>query len=85
MIEIVLVGMSRVLQLQLSVCEVEQVVEKGSMLWVMLLQADSMLQAALQVKVGKVQEDLPWHCFLTEKNGDGELQLFKVWADKTPT
>ena len=78
-------GMSRLLVLQLSVCEVEQLLEKGSMLWVMSLQADSMLQAALQVKVGKVQEDLPWHCFLTEKNGVGELQLFKVWADKTPT
>ena len=84
-IEIVLVGLSRLLVLQLSVCEVEQLLEKGSMLWVMSLQADSMLQAALQVKVGKVQEDLPWHCFLTEKNGDGELQLFKVCADKTPT
>ena len=44
-----------------------------------------MLQAVLQVKVGKVQEDLPWHCFLTQENGDGELQLFKVCADKTPT
>ena len=74
-IEIALVGMSRVLELQLSVCEVEQVLEKGSMLWEM----------SLQVKVGKVQEDLPWHCFLTQKIGDGELQLFKVWADKTPT
>ena len=79
MIEIVLVGMSRVLELQLSVCEVEHGLEMGSMLWEMLL------QAVLQVKVGKVQEDLPWHCFLTQKNGDGELQLFKVWADKTPT
>ena len=75
MIEIVLVGMSRVLVLQWSVCEVEQVLEKGSML----------LEMSLQVKVGKVQEDLPWHCFLTQKIGDGELQLFKVWADKTPT
>ena len=84
-IEIVLVGLSRLLVLQLSVCEVEQLLEKGSMLWVMSLQADSMLQAALQVKVGKVQEDLPWHCFLTQENGDGELQLFKVCADKTPT
>ena len=36
-IEIALVGMSRALVLQLSVCEVEQVLEKGSMLWVMLL------------------------------------------------
>ena len=84
-IEIVLVGMSRVLELQLSVCEVEQVLEKGSMLWEMSLREDSMLQAVLQVKVGKVQEDLPWHCFLTQENGEGELQLFKVWADKTPT
>ena len=84
-IEIALVGLSRLLVLQLSVCEVEQLLEKGSMLWVMSLQADSMLQAALQVKVGKVQEDLPWHCFLTQKNRDGELQLSKVWADKTPT
>ena len=84
-IEIVLLGMwgYGVLGLQLSVCEVEQLLEKGSMLWEMLLQ--EVLQAALQVKVGKVQEDLPWHCFLTEKNGDGELQLFKVCADKTPT
>ena len=82
-IEIALVGLSRVLGLQWSVCEVEQLLEKGSMLWEMLLQ--EVLQAALQVKVGKVQEDLPWHCFLTEKNGVGELQLFKVWADKTPT
>ena len=82
-IEIVLVGMSRLLVLQLSVCEVELVLEKGSMLWEMLLQ--EVLQAALQVKVGKVQEDLPWHCFLTQKNRDGELQLSKVWADKTPT
>ena len=82
-IEIALVGMSMALELQWSVCEVEQVLEKGSMLWEMLLQ--EVLQAALQVKVGKVQEDLPWHCFLTQKNGDGELQLFKVWADKTPT
>ena len=69
--------------MQLSVCEVEQLLEKGSMLWEMLLQ--EVLQAMLQVKVGKVQEDLPWHCFLTQKNGDGELQLFKVCADKTPT
>ena len=84
-IEIVLVGLPMALELQLSVFEVEQVLEMGSMLWEMLLQADSMLQAALQVKVGKVQEDLPWHCFLTQKNGDGELQLFKVCADKTPT
>ena len=83
MIEIALVGLSRVLGLRWSVCEVEQVLEKGSMLWEMLLQ--EVLQAALQVKVCKVQEDLPWHCFLTQKNGDGELQLFKVWADKTPT
>ena len=81
-IEIVLVGMSRVLELHWSVSE--QVLKKGSMLWEMSLQ-DSMLQAVLQVKVGKVQEDLPWHCFLTQKIGDGELQLFKVWADKTPT
>ena len=84
-IENALVGMSMALELQWPVCEVEQVLEKGSMLWVMLLQEDSMLQAVLQVKVGKVQEDLPWHCFLTQRNGDGELQLFKVWADKTPT
>ena len=74
-IEMVLVGMSMALELQLSVCEVEQVLEMGSKLWEM----------SLQVKVGKVQEDLPWHCFLTQKIGDGELQLFKVWADKTPT
>ena len=74
-IENALVGMSMALELQLSVCEVEQVLEKGSMLW----------EVSLQVKVGKVQEDLPWHCFLTQRNGDGELQLFKLWADKTPT
>ena len=74
-IEILLVGLPMALELQWSVCEVEQVLEKGSML----------LEMSLQVKVGKVQEDLPWHCFLTQVNGDGELQLFKVWADKTPT
>ena len=60
-IKIALVGLSMALELQLSVCEVEQLLEKGSMLWVMSLQADSMLQAVLQVKVGMVQEDLPWH------------------------